>query len=522
MIVIVRHQLLLGHGLVRDRHELQEVVDDLVLEDGCPQRRHRLRRLAVVLDHLALLTGKVAHPGGKGTLHLLLGDLDVGLRADLRQKEAKPHAPLRDLLILRAHRLLGALALFGEGLLATLHVGADLTPDGLELGLDQLLRQLERVPLVERIEQRALDLLAARRSVSVLHLLAQRGTQRLEVLHPEPLRERIVERGILGRCDGLHDDVEHGLATGKVLGGVLLREGDCDLALLTGRRADELLLEARDEATLADGDVDAFGAATLERLTLHAADEVDGQPVAVGGGTLDRLVVEVALGERLQLGLDLLVGDRDDGALDGDRLQAGHLDGRQHLVLDVKREVAVAGKHLAHGALVEVDVGLQRWLLFALLDRLLDAGRQHVVDDLGHRRAAVHLAQVRHRHLAGAKPLQLHLGAHVVEVGGQPFVERRSRDDDPQLPLQTLGPGLRHFHRLTFRQVRRVRIVWGRRSCRAAIAACQWAGPARCVSDAAHGVLVGVEHLGECHAGALGSWRGLPGTDRSARAGTDH
>ena len=85
----------------------------------------------------------------------------------------------------------------------------------------------------------------------------------------------------------------------------------------------------------------------------------------------------------------------------------------------------------------EVDVGLVRGALVALLDglaaRLLDGLLQH----LGHHRAAVELLEVRDRHLALAEALELHLVLDLVEPRGEALRELALADDDLQLALET-------------------------------------------------------------------------------------
>ena len=71
----------------------------------------------------------------------------------------------------------------------------------------------------------------------------------------------------------------------------------------------------------------------------------------------------------------------------------------------------------------QVDVGLVRGALVALLDglaaRLLDGLLQH----LGHQRAAVQLLEVRDRHLALAEALELDLVLDLVEARGEALAE---------------------------------------------------------------------------------------------------
>ena len=94
---------------------------------------------------------------------------------------------------------------------------------------------------------------------------------------------------------------------------VLFRELDVDVALLADLRADELVLEARDEAVGADLQRVVLALAAVECLTVDKALEVERREVAVFYLSAFRSVDELALAvlERLELLLDILVRDVD-------------------------------------------------------------------------------------------------------------------------------------------------------------------------------------------------------------------
>ena len=99
----------------------------------------------------------------------------------------------------------------GEGAALLLEVVLDRLPDVLELLIDQRRRQLELVALVERVEQLALELRAARAGVllrdAALHGLAQLG----ERLQAELLGERVIDRHLARRVDRLRRHLERGI-----------------------------------------------------------------------------------------------------------------------------------------------------------------------------------------------------------------------------------------------------------------------------------------------------------------------
>src|SRR5690606_8859238 len=118
----------------------------------------------------------------------------------------------------------------------------------------------------------------------------------LQILNAEILGELVVHFRLFRNGDFLHLDVERRLLAGKRLLRIVLRERRRHGALLARLGALEAVLEARDEATLPEHDVDALARAALERLAADLADEVDGQPVAIlGNPALGDLVARAAL-----------------------------------------------------------------------------------------------------------------------------------------------------------------------------------------------------------------------------------
>ena len=229
---------------------------------------------------------------------------------------------------------------------------------------------------------------------------------------------------------------------------VILGEGQLDGLLVARLHADELLLEARDELLGAEHQVGVARRAALEGLAVDLADEVDGHPVAFLGGPVLGLVGAGALGDALHLFLDLLVGDLDHRPLDLDAGRVLELEARQRLVGEGEAEVRLALQDLLGLALVlgHVDLRLHGGALVALGDDAARRGVEDVLDDLGHQRLAVHLAQVRHRDLARPEALQPHLVFGLVEPGLEARFKIRSGHDDLDLALQPLGLEFRYLH----------------------------------------------------------------------------
>src|SRR3989442_15051513 len=101
---------------------------------------------------------------------------------------------------------------------------------------------------------------------------------------------------------------------------IAVREGPLPLPRLTGRHADQLLLEAGDERARSDIDADVAAGAALERLTVELAGKVDHDPIAV----LDLRPLAfgrkrpVLLGNLVERFVDLRLGDFGDQTLELD------------------------------------------------------------------------------------------------------------------------------------------------------------------------------------------------------------
>ena len=192
------------------------------------------------------------------------------------------------------------------------------------------------------------------------------------------------------------------------------------------------------------------GRAALERLAIDRALEGEPEPVAgLDDAVLALLLIAALLREHaLHLGIHVLLVDLDDRAVDLHALEFHQRDRRQHLVADLEIEVGVAVEHLVDHVLVvrQVDLGLRRGALGALVEGLgygaVDGVRQH----FRHRRAAIDLLEVRHRHLARAETLDVRRALHLVEPGIQPIAEVLGRDDHGEFALEALIEGFCDLH----------------------------------------------------------------------------
>ena len=174
---------------------------------------------------------------------------------------------------------------------------------------------------------------------------------------------------ILGRRDLLAElpeiDREVGGLAGQGRLGILLREGDVELDRVAHGRADDVILEARDEALLTEDERHPLGRAALERDTVTGPDEADHGVIALpGGAILDRPERGVLVTQLVDDGLDLGIVGRLD--LRGEREVAVVAE------LDLRRDLH-GGREpegLALLRLDDIDRGLRQRHQPLLADRL--------------------------------------------------------------------------------------------------------------------------------------------------------
>ena len=150
------------------------------------------------------------------------------------------------------------------------------------------------------------------------------------------------------------------------------------------------LVDALEHVARADLVGVAADLAALDRLAVARGLEVDGGDVAVLGGALDVLEGGEALAQRLDLLVDVVVGDGHVLDLHAEPVVRRDLDRRPHVDL---------GGELEQGVVLElgdVDLGLRQRLQVVLLEGLHVELRQRVVDRLVEDGTAADLA-VDHR-----------------------------------------------------------------------------------------------------------------------------
>ncbi len=211
--------------------------------------------------------------------------------------------------------------------------------------------------------------------------------------------EVVVELGLDLLAELAEVDREMRLLAGQLGLRVVVGEGDVELGRAADLEADQVGLEARDQALLAEDQRHPVGAAALERLAVPRPDERDDRVVAVARpAVLDR-------GERRVLVPQLLDDLVDPGVVDGLDLRlevevlvvaeldlGRHLDGR----LEDERLALLGLDHLDVRVGQRHEVLLDHRLAVAVADEVLDG---LVEDDA---RAEVPLED-RSRSLAGAE-----------------------------------------------------------------------------------------------------------------------
>ena len=148
---------------------------------------------------------------------------------------------------------------------------------------------------------------------------------------------------------------------------------------------------------------------------------------------------------RLVDGFGIDVGDE---ALELQTLEVGELDGRQHFEGHRIGKIGLPGEHPLDLGLVlgQADARLHGRALLAIGERLVARLAHGVLQHLDHQRAAVHLLQMRNRHLPLAEALELHAVLDLVEAIGEALAELSGGDDHLQRPLQTFVARFGNLH----------------------------------------------------------------------------
>ena len=147
------------------------MVDDLLLEHRRLQAGERHLVRAIEVEHLALLARELTGLGNDRLADFLLGS-PATRQPRQRGLSTRPRRTrtFGDLMILRACLLFGRVFIDENVLPAFSSSFCRLLPDLIELTLDQLFRQIERVDRIELVEQLALDLGADHAGVATFDL----------------------------------------------------------------------------------------------------------------------------------------------------------------------------------------------------------------------------------------------------------------------------------------------------------------------------------------------------------------
>ena len=255
------------------------------------------------------------------------------------------------------------------------------------------------------------------------------------------LGELIVQGGDFLDLDLVDLDVEHHGLAGQ-LGGVVLGEGDVDVLLLAGLHADELLLEAGDEAAGADLQIEVLALAAIEGHAVVKALEIDVGGVALLDGALHGHETAVAVGHFLQAGVDIGGHDLDLGL------------GRFQTLILAQLHLGVHGHgtlehHAVLGAGLQLHLGIAHHVQLLLLHSgLVGIGQDNIDSFLVEHLRAVHLLDdlaggFAHTE-AGYVDLTAHLQIRLVDGGLELLGARLDGQSDAAL-FQFLAAFHSHF-----------------------------------------------------------------------------
>ena len=314
--------------------------------------------------------------------------------------------------------------------------------------------------LVEAVEQRALDPPAR----DVLHtgfdLAANRLAQTVDALMAELLGEFFIDLAGDGFLDLLHRNLEHGFLARQIGIAVIPGEGHRDVLAVAGLGADQLVLEAGNEGSRSERQMEVLGLAALELLAVDLAREIDHQHVAILGGALllDRLQLAILLGHAVESLLDGLVIGHRLKPLERVFGEIGRLDLRQNL--DLERE----GQILAGLVFVDLDLGLGRRADALLFQGALRAFVQRALDYLAADGIAESRLDDRRRHLAGTEAGNVDLSGELLQARVHALAQFGGWKDNPEFAPKAFGVGFCHLHR---RLPLHLRLSESRRGCAA-------------------------------------------------------
>ena len=170
---------------------------------------------------------------------------------------------------------------FGIGFMTSFVL--ELAPDLIELGFHHRRRYRKVMRFRQMVEQLAFHIGACEPVQLLLDLTFEQATELLEIFEAQCLGEIIVCNGSLGSLYLLDDKVERRLLTLQVGNVVIVWKRHVDLLFVAGFHADQLILEARNQAARADLDRHVVAFAAVERLSPGLAKIIHHDQVADHG-----------------------------------------------------------------------------------------------------------------------------------------------------------------------------------------------------------------------------------------------
>ena len=213
---------------------------------------------------------------------------------------------------------------------------AKLAEDIVILRVDHALRDREIVASGKLVEQLALHMGPRQLERLLLVLAADEIAQLVEIGQAKRFGKLVVELGVAGSLDRLDLDREGRRLAARQLGWVIVGEFDLDVALVASLGADQLLLEAGDEAARAKLDRHVLAGPAVEQFAGDLAGEIQHHQVTMRGHMLLGRIAPAlaALGDRLKLLLNRFFVRRHRKPFDLDSVDIGGRDGRQGFDLD--------------------------------------------------------------------------------------------------------------------------------------------------------------------------------------------
>ena len=377
--------------------------------------------------------------------HFLLADFDAIGLADFREQQAETNATNRDIAIfvlLVFHFLARGFGIFFlRGFLL------ELLPDLAEFRFDHARRHFKIVAGGELVEQLALHMGTGQAVQLLFDLPLEQFGQLVDTFETHGLGHFVVGLGDLGFLYFADDHVEGCIFALQVVDIIVVREGDLDEDFVIGFLADQLILEARDQATRTEFDRHALALATVERHAVDLAFEIDQDLVAGLGlvGFRCGFKLLLALGEFLQRLVDRFLVRFDLQPFQLQPLNIGGRDFRQDFQLHFQLDV-LARLGVNFLAVLRLNRRLHRGTQLVVFDRLLNAFLDAGIDRILQNGIAVHLANKIRGNLAFAEAGHIDLRGNFLDLGVDTRFDILRGDLDFIGPFQTFVQRFNNLH----------------------------------------------------------------------------